>query len=119
MNDPQIEELRARIDTLEKQCIRLGDGLIASNKRAGGAQIVANAFQRAVKSLGSEIAAHHGVSEGHFEEQFSALCQWHYDQLLRTSSDTHPEITSEIDTRTLDQIPTDDTMPRIFPQPLP
>jgi hypothetical protein len=119
MNDPQIDELRARVDALEKQCLRIGDHLIAADKKAGAAQIVSNAFQRAVKSLGSEIAAHHGVSEVHFAERFAALCRWHYDILLRTSSDVHPEITSEIDTRTLDQIPTDDTIPRILPPPHP
>lgn len=119
MTDPQILELRGRVDALEKQCHSLGDALIATNKKAASAQIVSNAFQRAVKSLGSEIVAHHGVSEDHFAERFASLCRWHYDILLQTSSDVYPGMTAEIDTRTLEQIPTADTIPRILPPPQP
>lgn len=119
MNDPQILELRGRVDALEKQCHDLGEVLISAHKKMAAAQIVSHAFQRGVKSLGSEIAAHHGVSEDQFEERFSALCRWHYDVLLRTSSDVHPQMSAEIDTRTLEQIPTDDTIPRILPPPHP
>ena len=114
MNDPQIEELRARVDALEKQCIRLGDHLIHSENRLADAKLVDHAFQKSIRRLGCELSEHHGVSESHFAERFSALCRWHYDQLLRTSSDTHPEVVSRLDTRRLDEIPTDDTEPRIL-----
>lgn len=63
-----------------------------------------------------EVCAQLGVSEEHFLPRFQATVRWYYDHLLRTASDAAPNLAGEIDTRTIDQIPTDERPPRIFPE---
>lgn len=62
-----------------------------------------------------EACAQLGVSEEQFLPRFQAVAQWYQNRLLEITSDAAPSFVSEIDTRTLDQIPTDERPPRIFP----
>ncbi len=114
MNNPDYKALSARVDALEQQCLLLTRKLTESELRAGDGKLVAHAFQRAIRRLGCELAEHHGVSEAHFAERFSSLCRWHYDLLLRTTGDEHPEVASRLDTRSVAEIPTDEREPRIL-----
>lgn len=63
-----------------------------------------------------EVCAQLGVSGEQFSQRFEAAARWHYDRLLGTASDAAPNLAGEIDTRTIDQIPTDERPPRIFPE---
>jgi hypothetical protein len=66
-----------------------------------------------------EACAQLGVSEEQFSQRFQAAGQWHYQHLLEIASDAAPSHVSEIDTRAVDQIPTDERPPRIFPEETP
>jgi hypothetical protein len=63
-----------------------------------------------------EACAQLGVSEEQFLPRFQAAAQWYYDRLLGKASDAAPNLAGEIDTRTIDQIPTDERPPHIFPE---
>jgi hypothetical protein len=63
-----------------------------------------------------EVCARLGLSEEQFSPRFQAVAQWYYDRLLGKASDAAPNLAGEIDTRTIDQVPTDELLPHIFPE---
>jgi hypothetical protein len=111
--DP-IEELRFRIAALEKECLILAQAAAESSEETARVSLAEHAFRLAVRSLGKEIAEQHGISGPLFEKRMQALTRWHHDQLLQTTGDEFPGWTASIDTRTVEQIPTDDTPPKLF-----
>lgn len=69
---------------------------------------------RALQQALQEVCARLGVSEEQFEQRFQAAFEWHYDHLSQKASDAAPSLASQLDTRTVDQIPTDECPPPIF-----
>jgi hypothetical protein len=62
-----------------------------------------------------EISTRLGLSEEEFVLRFQKAARWHYDRHLQKASDSAPTLAARIDVRDPDQIPTETTPPRIFP----
>ena len=69
-------------------------------------------LQQALK----EVSAQLGFSKEQFLSRFQEAARWHYDRRLQKASDSAPNLSARIDDRDLDQIPTDESPPQIFPQ---
>jgi len=98
-----IQDLSNRVAELERQSAQVS--------------LTDHAFRLAIRSLASEIAEQNGIGPPLFLSRFQALCRWHLDELLRASSDVDPGFVSAIDARTVEQIPTDESAPRILAPP--
>ena len=112
-----IEQLTQRVEDIERQCLFLTNHLDEVGKETVKVELTDHAFRLTIRSLGEEIAEHHGISAGLYLERFQRLCRWHLDKLLQSSSDAEPGYVSALDARTVEQIPTEETAPRILAQP--
>ena len=96
--------------TLEERIQRLED---ATRKDTEG-KIIATALLNALQQGLQEACSRLGVSEEQFSQRFQALGQWHYSRLMDKATDIAPSFAAESDTRSIEQIPTDEHPPRIF-----
>lgn len=112
-----LEQLTKRVEDVERQYLILTQHRNEMDHENAKVSLTDHAFRLAIRSLGAEIAEHHGISSELYLKRFQSLCRWHLDELLRTSSDAMPGYVSALDARTVEQIPTDDIAPRILAPP--
>lgn len=113
----ELEQLAKRLADVERQYIVLIEHQTAMDQEAAKVGLVDHAFRLAVRDLGQEIAAQHGISSELYLARFQKLVRWHHDELLQTSSDVDPGYVSALDTRTVEHIPTDDKAPLVLAPP--
>ena len=112
-----FEQLTKRLEDVERQYLILTEHRNEMDREHAQVALTDHAFRLAVRSLGAEIAEQHGISAELYLARFQSLCRWHLDELLRASSDVEPGYVSALDARTVEQIPTEETAPRILAPP--
>jgi hypothetical protein len=74
-----------------------------------------NARFLALESIVEELAVREGVSASQLSKHIEERARVYLDQILRTASDTEPNMAGQIDDRPLDDIPESDSFPPLFP----
>lgn len=98
-------------DDLESRVTKLEELLTEQTN----ARLMQAAFLDALRQGLQEVLARSEISEELFLQRFRAVANWYYDRLLQKASDAAPNLAGEIDTRTIDQIPTSERPPALFP----
>jgi hypothetical protein len=112
-----ILKLDKRIRRLEKDHVKavtmLGEQAIAES--AKDAKDLAN-FE-ALMTVIEELALHEGISRAEFQMHYDSLYQHCLERYLQKLEETDPRFAGEIDTRTIAEIESTESLSPLFPPP--
>ena len=118
MEEPTLAALFQELESLKQRVAELEESRAAEEAYAQGHMELlssGHATREALLQFTQEVAAREGIPVDLFVSRFEAAIHWHRDRFLRAVEGVDPQIAAQLDDRNVEEIPTEELPPCIFP----